>query len=69
MKSKLLADYKQAIEQTRRFHEEPGEWLRFEDDGEQLVWCHPDDRQAFLDAGVLEESIVHLSRPEEELLG
>ena len=47
----------EALERLQMFRDEPGEWLVLEDQGERLVWCCPDDRQAFIDAGVPEESI------------
>ena len=55
-----IETWRQGIEITlRHFHLDLGEWYLFEDDdGGRLIWCHPDERQAFVDAGIPEEGLV-----------
>lgn len=57
--SKLLASWRNMLGQTRKIRLEQGEWYLFEDDGERLIWCPREDRQAFVDAGIPERCLVH----------
>lgn len=63
--SKLLAGYRQAIETTtRRGDCERHDWFVFEDKGERMIWCHPEERQAFIDAGIPESELVSVGSHE-----
>lgn len=54
-----MSTLRQGIEITlRHYHLERGEWYVFEDGGSRLIWCHPDDRQAFVDAGIPEDELI-----------
>lgn len=50
---------REAVEQQRKFQQEVGEYMVFDEGSGPWVWCHPNDRQSFIDAGWPAESIVH----------